>query len=29
MYTRNEPMTRTSRHGPARYLLAGYTSWPG
>ena len=23
MYTRNEPMTRTSRHGPARYLLAG------
>lgn len=24
MYTRNEPMTRTSRHGSARYLLAGY-----
>lgn len=24
MYNRNEPMTRTSRHGPARYLLAGY-----
>lgn len=24
MSTRNEPMTRTSRHGPARYLVAGY-----
>jgi len=24
MYPRNEPMTRTSRRGSARYLLAGY-----
>jgi DoxX-like family len=24
MYTRNEPMTRTSRHGSARYLVAAY-----